>query len=293
VAQIVVGRTSPSPAAVEAIAEAVTGAAIDPLVGWYEKADAVREMTDGTFCAAEADRHPNPVAEAIRWHITEGELIQIIGRARGVNRKAADPVDVLLMVNTPIPVPVERLISAAGLDPSPADLMMAAGGVAFTNPTDISVAYPTIWSTRKAAEHAIRRSQGRRSPPFSNNSTIITEWGRPPAEVTYQRSGAGRSKGKALVDLATVPDPEAWLTERLGPLSRYALMVPPAAAVPSEPIFSYPRTVRVGVAGKLQVWPPASDADPPWAPTPWQRALTDDVIRYAKANGIRIVDSPS
>ncbi len=116
----------------------MTGAAIDPLSSWYEKADAAYEMADGTFRPAQTDRHPNSIAEAIRWHIWEAELIQIIGRARGVNRTADNLVDILVMTNTPLPIPVEHLISASDLDPSPADLMMAAGGVSFESPTDAS-----------------------------------------------------------------------------------------------------------------------------------------------------------
>ena len=70
-------------------------------------------MADGIFRPAETDRHPNVIAEAIRWHIAEGELIQIIGRARGVNRTRDNPVDILVMTNAPLPIPVERLITAA------------------------------------------------------------------------------------------------------------------------------------------------------------------------------------
>ena len=156
-ALIVVGRTAPSPAAVKCMAEALTGLAIDPLPSWYEKADAAYEMADGTFRPAETDRHPNVVAEAVRWHILEGELIQIIGRARGVNRTKDNPVDILVMTNAPLPIPVERLISAADLDPSPADFMMAAGGVSFENPADASTSYQHIWATREAAKKAMER----------------------------------------------------------------------------------------------------------------------------------------
>src|SRR5580704_17399497 len=161
-ALIVVGRTAPSPAAVECMAEALTGAAIDPLSSWYEKADAAYEMADGTFRPAQTDRHPNAIAEAIRWHIWEAELIQIIGRARGVNRTKDNPVDILVMTNVPLPIPVERLISTADLDPSPADLMMAAGGVSLENPTDAATAYPHLWATRNAAKKAMeKRRKGR------------------------------------------------------------------------------------------------------------------------------------
>src|SRR4051812_46714057 len=90
----------------------------------------MREMADGPASFAQADRHPHPVAEAIRWQIAEGDLIQIIGRARGVNRTETDPVEIIVMTDIPLPVPVSQTIHAAGLDPSPADLMMATGGVA-------------------------------------------------------------------------------------------------------------------------------------------------------------------
>ena len=143
---ILIGRTEPSPYAVENMTEALTGAAIDRITPgqWYEKSDAVREMTEGTFRPAKSARHPNPIAEAIRWEITEGQLVQIIGRPRGVHRTADNPVDILAMVNTPLPFPVERLISCKDLDPSPDDLMMAAGGVSFETPPMLQRRIPTF-----------------------------------------------------------------------------------------------------------------------------------------------------
>ena len=107
-ALIVVGRTAPPPAAVERQAEALTGEAIEPVAGWYPTAPVAREMTDGSWTTARADRHPHPIAEAMRWHAAEGELLQIIGRARGADRTAANPVDVLVMCDTVVPIPVER-----------------------------------------------------------------------------------------------------------------------------------------------------------------------------------------
>jgi len=50
-------------------------------------------------------------------------------------------------------------------------------------------------------------------------------------EVRYQPSGAGRKPAVAWVDLAMVPAPAAWLTGRLGPLSRFEVIDP---AVPPE-----------------------------------------------------------
>jgi putative DNA primase/helicase len=218
-----------SPAAVESMAEALTGTAIDPLRSWYEKADAAYEMADGSFRPTETDRHPHPTAEAIRWHIAEGELIQIIGRARGVNRTAANPVDVLVLTSTPLPIPVERLITASDIDPSPADVMMAAGGVSFENPADASTSYQQIWATRNAAKKAMEKHREGILGSNRNKEYLITvrpqdrREGPSHVRVDYQLPGHGKRPSTAWVDLNIVSDPEAWLTERLGPLANFAL----------------------------------------------------------------------
>jgi hypothetical protein len=59
---IVIGRTAPPPPAVQRQAAALTGNAIEPLVGWYPTAAMAREMTNGARLVAESDRHPNPIA---------------------------------------------------------------------------------------------------------------------------------------------------------------------------------------------------------------------------------------
>jgi putative DNA primase/helicase len=43
------------------------------------------------------------------------------------------------------------------------------------------------------------------------------------AEVTYRPAGAGHRPRSARVDLARIPDPEAWLTNRLGPLASFEM----------------------------------------------------------------------
>ena len=119
-AVIVVGRSLPPPSAVEAQAEALTGAPIArlPRGAWYPLVDATRELADGTLVAAEAVRHPDPVAEAFRWRACEGELVQIIERARGVNRQSdAERVDVVVLTDVPLPMPVETMIGADDIAP--------------------------------------------------------------------------------------------------------------------------------------------------------------------------------
>jgi putative DNA primase/helicase len=179
-----------------------------------------------TLTSHESTRAKN--AEA-RWHIAEGELIQIIGRARGVNRTAANPVDVLVLTSTPLPIPVERLITASDIDPSPADVMMAAGGVSFENPADASTSYQQIWATRNAAKKAMEKHREGILGSNRNEEYLITvrpqdrREGPSHVRVDYQLPGHGKRRSTAWVDPHLVSDPEAWLTERLGPLANFAL----------------------------------------------------------------------
>jgi putative DNA primase/helicase len=94
---VVVGRTQPRPGDVERIAEALTGKAVTARCSRYDRQDSAILLADATSISAPADRHPDPMAEAVRWQICEGELIQIIGRPRGANRTATiDPALIVL-----------------------------------------------------------------------------------------------------------------------------------------------------------------------------------------------------
>ena len=111
----------------------LTGEAGIRLPGWYDRVWVHREMADGTFIAAEADRHPDPVAEQIRWEACEGQLLQIIGRARAIRRGANNPVEVLLFTDVPVPLPVNECVTVAQVAPGPVDRMLAATGIRFDN----------------------------------------------------------------------------------------------------------------------------------------------------------------
>ena len=47
------------------------------------------------------------LAEAVRWSICEGELIQAMGRGRGVNRTAVTPLEIDLLTDVVLPVTVD------------------------------------------------------------------------------------------------------------------------------------------------------------------------------------------
>jgi putative DNA primase/helicase len=261
-ALVVVGRTQAPPGAVTRIAEAVTGAHVPLLDGWYPRADAAREMREGNHVIAEADQHPDPIAEAIRWSICEGELVQIIGRGRGVNRTQADPLDVLVMTDAPLPLPLAGTVAAAELHPTPHMEQMAAGGIAFENTAAAATAYPELWPSAEASRKAHQRARCGTSP------YNIYLYGNVPdlrlSRITYQPEGAGSRPATAWFDPELVPDPAAWIAARLGPL-KTAIIDTPAPAPDysredelSRPMEAEPMQAPALCPGPMVQAPPAN-----------------------------------
>jgi putative DNA primase/helicase len=260
---IVVGRTQPSPAAVERLTEAITGRAVTPLEGWYGRRDAVREMTAGRHVLAEADFHPDPVAEAIRWQACEGELVQIVGRGRGVNRDANNPLEVLIMTDVTLPIPVDEEIFAVDLRLSPADLMLAEAGIAVANPADGAAIYPGLWLNRDAAKWAKRHDRCGSKAPLSGSSPIrdipigeIPRFDPLLGRVSYRVARRRKATSEAIYDPAVCPDPEAFLTERLGRLAS-CRVVPPggqATAPALPPLVARAMAQTEGVLPLVPVW---------------------------------------
>lgn len=95
---VVIGRPMPPPKAVERMAGAINGDAPATVEGWYQRADAFRlqRVSDRLVVPvlAESDFHPDETCERIRQRICVGEIIQAIGRARGVNRGPDNPVEI-------------------------------------------------------------------------------------------------------------------------------------------------------------------------------------------------------
>lgn len=214
----VVGSANPPPAEVEKLAEALTGEHIPPIGGPYPRRIVMRELENGSYVAAESDYHPNETAEAIRYQIRTGGNGQAVGRGRGVQRTADNPVSIMVMDDSVLPFPV-RLVDAADLAASPWDLMMAAGGVAFGNPEDASLVYPELWEKPETARKAFQRAE---AEPTGTNPAKYKD-GLLSGECPtwhYRKVGDRQKTREVVIDPARVPDPAAWLAERLGPLAR-------------------------------------------------------------------------
>lgn len=143
--------------------------------------------------------------------------MQAIGRGRGVNRTADRPLEVIVVSDAVLPVPVDRFASQDEvLRTSPNDEMLAQGGVAYEDSTAAHEAYPDHWPTLEAAKKALQRQN---TGTFWYNDTSIPKC-HPDrvVHVVYQRAGAKRRKGLALVDLLMAPDPRAAIESALGEL---------------------------------------------------------------------------
>ena len=228
---IVVGMPQPRPVDVERMAGALTGEAPsqslhNPAAGggwdWYHRADVYRQVRDGDEVEAiigEGDVHPDELAERVRSRIAQGEVIQAIGRGRGVNRPKNRPLTVFVLNNAALDIPVDQVLeSDCIVRPSPTDLMLAEGGVAFESGTAAALAYPQLWPTATAAQKAIQRTI---TWTFPYRYSFIGDCPPVLGTVTYTYQRLGPKQHRALVWIAhdTLPDPRAVVEALIGPLA--------------------------------------------------------------------------
>jgi hypothetical protein len=227
---ILIGRTIPSPVVVEAYAGALTGT--EPIKAattgnWYGRVLRGIGLADGSGIGVEnCDEHPDPVGEAVRWQICEAELMQALGRGRGVNRTAETPLDVDILADVVLPVTVNEVISWQ--EPSEA-VEMAIEGIALTAPGDMAKAWPKVWTTARSAKWALkklkalyRNSAGRAGAGtediFSiNKSSSIGKMSSVHTHAAlYQPRGPKQKRRPAFFDPHILPNPRPWLEKRLG-----------------------------------------------------------------------------
>ena len=217
---IVLGRTLPAPRTVELIAMALTGSVPAPnpedAGWWYPMAERRLRLAGDRTVPLAMEAHSDPIAEAVRWSICEGELIQAMGRGRGVNRTVDTPLGIDLLADVVLPVTVDELVPWSDLKPTRRDLM-ALAGIVLDNAADMAACFPNLWPSAEAARQDRARSVTNCYYRYLYNSQMSHS----SAEVTYRPEGPGHRARIAPIDLARIPDPEAWLTNRLGPLASF------------------------------------------------------------------------
>jgi len=167
-------------------------------------------LRDGSGRGVEAPRHPDQLVEAMRWAATEGRMVQLADRARGVRRGPEAPLDVWLLSPLPLPgMPADRLLAWAGVEVSRLALAFwRLGGVLPLRPLDL--VRTGLWATEKAADRALEEAGVRQDPPAPLGDDLLKAAGGLEG-ARYRRPGQS-VWSKALVDPAL---PAALLVELL------------------------------------------------------------------------------
>jgi hypothetical protein len=239
---VVVSRPLPGPSEVEMIAETIFARRLERLPNgeWYPKQSVGRLMGDGTGRRALAFRHPDPFVEAVRFAVCEGELLQAVGRGRGVRRTAQTPLEVLLLTNVPLPIPVDQLTAWRDLsEAGPLDVLATRGVVPldyagivsalpgrFADPAAVKDWFQYHREARSTLKNVLNsaRAQGYAtmsdfSGIFHNDSTMEDS-----AKLTayrYRRAGSPQ-RSVVLVNCAMHADPSAAVEAVLGPVDYFA-----------------------------------------------------------------------
>ncbi|HEX3346870.1 MAG TPA: hypothetical protein VHS58_02065 [Acetobacteraceae bacterium] len=115
-------------------------------------------MADGVGRAIRQPRHPDPFVKTVRWSITEGGVLQAIGRPRGVRRA----VRITLLAELALPLTVATVDEWRDAQPDRLTVATAEAGLhgramPFA-PGDMHRARADLWYTVKAAERDLEKS---------------------------------------------------------------------------------------------------------------------------------------
>jgi hypothetical protein len=252
---VCVGRWGVPPDAVGRIAAILTGRAVPRVDGWYPAEAITLTAANGSARTIDADRHPDTMAEAVRASLVEAELLQAIGRGRGVQRGAGDPLAVYVLGNVPLPVPLASISEWQPIDPDRAML------------ADVGAWLQSAGDAAEVTERTIRAVQGQRARtyPATNKNYLLEAGYYLPAGLavaTYQRTGAGRSETRMVYSPARISDPRAWLVAKFGPLAYFDLDQAEAPAPVDRPTTSTPTYTRDQLAQVQAPRPPPVEPPP-------------------------------
>jgi hypothetical protein len=148
-------------------------------------------------------------------------LMQIIGRGRGANRTAADPLEIVIYGNVPIPVPLDELRDWS--PPSLDDELLAQNGIVLSSNLDTAEAFALNPETVKKQKDRCRKcvqigTSLYKRFLYGNVPICPFSLGDLRAAI-YRRDEPRHGEQRLVYDPRMVMDPETWLTDRLGPLA--------------------------------------------------------------------------
>ena len=216
---ILVGSATKGVPAIERIAELLKGDKLDPINSafgnWYaqEKVGGRRKGQD-TGPELVRDYHDDPIAEAVRWQLTEGHMVQAWGRGREVRRTADTPLQVDLITNLPLPLEVDEFVKWSDAQPGYLDTLAARGLVIDAETTargyweTVAAALPDVYVSAAAARNQNSRSRAHLLivyPLYANERVSTKSASAAAPEISFW----GRAKvrvGRYAVPMRFAPD---------------------------------------------------------------------------------------
>lgn len=289
---VCVGRPATNRLAGERLAEILKGGPVDVVADGeathWPTIEAGIRLRDGTGRTVPQPCHPDPLVEAVRWSITEGSVLQAIGRGRGVRRTEEQPVHVTFLGELALPLTVDEVVDWT--DAQPDRLTVAAAEAAIVGralplaPADLCLVRRDLWASVRAAELMLERAK---TPHLLISDHYKGLRGFTGLTLAEYRRPAARRWSKALVP--TTNGKEA-LTAELGELGGFRLVpdapaAEPAAPTPTTP--SAPPVPQTITSTEKKMHPPADAGLAPADLFPIAAPPAPDVI-----DGIWTVHTP-
>jgi hypothetical protein len=178
---IQIGRTEPPPENAELMTEVFFQEKIDRLTpGSYypfHRVGLCVRNTDEMTPAVDAAYHPDPRVEMIRKRVCSSELIQTLGRGRGVNRNSSDPLQVDLIHKVPLRIAIDEIITWTAAQPTQFEVIAGRYGIEFLSLSarGITAAVRALAPDGACSKQGLWKARGSNSPEgpldlVSNNS---------------------------------------------------------------------------------------------------------------------------
>ena len=185
---VVVGRPLPSDAALAPLAGALFRHL--PAGGYGQTLRGVR-MRDGSSRGVRVRCHADDKAELLRAAICDDEVLQAIGRGRGVNRSAADPLEVHVLADVALPLVHDGSSRGKRCSPTSSSACCSPASRS-TAPQDAAVLHPTLFSSAEQAKSGLPAGGFKGQNPIRN---LYREMSLKSA--AYRRPGRGCSWQRA------------------------------------------------------------------------------------------------
>lgn len=201
----IIGRTLPNAEAVRRLVGAIWGT---PCEGDLNFAgEAWRRVVDGAsmkLAQSKTATHADPRAEMVLRQIRDAEVMQAVGRLRGVNRST--PVRCIVLSDAVLDHPVNLVDLRADLQAHGVLGPMMDRGAVFLSPAQAARAYPDLYASKQAAAKVINR---------------ITDWATFSIKGLYGKGcpvvelKTARAKNNTLAILAP------WVTDQMAEIKRH------------------------------------------------------------------------